>query len=265
MLPKRFESRDFFVVRGLVRRVLHACVWSLIACCAAHAQTGNEAQTTSQASAEIAGRYPANTIDSIARATAALDDVARARLQVAAQLIQDERACREVFFSTRCLDEAHERRRAALIRLQPIEIAANTYKRRARVDERDRALAQKQTAAAPSPNPRAVKPSGEAALPDPLPDEARLQAAKPAGRPAANRPEKVRAATHAQHKATPHQAKSAVPKYGRAEEEANMAAFDRKAAESTRRQHEIAVKKAEKEQERASKKAAAGASVSATP
>ncbi|MBC7514384.1 MAG: hypothetical protein H7234_08115 [Herminiimonas sp.] len=224
----------------------------------AKAIDSTSASMTQLSSAEIAARYPANTIDSVARATAALDDVARARLQVAAQLAGEERACASIFFTTRCLDQARERRHAALARLRPIEVEANTYKRRARVDERDQVLAQKATKAEPVATSDAAKAPRPEALQPVSDDRALAPGAQSVGTSAENRAARSGTAAHAAGRATPHQARSAAPAIGRATEEANMAAFDRKAKESAQRQAEIAKKKAEKEQDRARKEAAAG-------
>ena len=268
-------------LRSFARYLCQACLWTAFTSVGAHAQlpdasgvpTGASTtgpaiaadsivkDTQTRSSAEIATRYAANTIDSTGRATAALDDVARARLQVEADLSRDERGCAQVFFTTRCLEKARERRRVALARLRPIEIEANTYNRRARVDARDRALEQKQARPEPAVTPReekVVKP--EASLPPPG-DTAHPSASEPK----ASRAGKPDAAPHAAGRSTPHQARPAGPTIDHVTEAANMAAFDRKAKESAQRQQEIATKKTEKAQDRARRKADAGKAVPATP
>lgn len=274
-------------LQSFIQCLWQACLWTVFASSLAHAQLppatdANPAAVRTAAtdamvadstgghmaqlsSAEIAARYPANTIDSVARATAAIDDVTRARKQVETQLAGDERACVPAFFTTRCLDQARERRHIALARLRPIEVEANTYKRRARVDERDRALEQKQTKAEPVATTReakAPKPESSQRVPG---DETRVPATQSVGTSAESGAGRSNAATHAAGRSTPHHARSAAPAIDGATEEANMAAFDRKAKESAKRQAEIAAKKAEKEQDRARKKAAASVVAPPTP
>lgn len=235
-----------------------------------------DTNATTRLSAEVSARYPANTIDSVARATAALDDVARARLRVEAQLARDERACTSVFFTTRCLDQAREHRRAALAGLRPVEIEANTYKRRARVDERERAQAQKTTKPEPAMQPREAKPAQPGLPADAPAADAGRSAAGPAVAPGAGSAgpsdktsaasdSRALAAGRAASRSAPRQAAAVTPAMRRATEEANMAAFDRKAAESANRQREIAAKKAEKEQDRLRKNAAAAPPLATPP
>ena len=269
-------------LRSCATGLLRALVWMILTWSVASAQptdvstsasgamaTGTaDPNATVRLTAEISARYPANTIDSVARASSALRDVASARVQVETQLARDERACMPAFLTTRCLDQARERRRTALGRLQPIEIEANTYMRRARLDERERTQAQKPVKTESAAEPRQAKPPRPQLPPDALDAEAGRPAADVAGMPAASRVGAVDATSTGAHarassvprtlgRSAPHQARSAAPAISRSTEEANMAAFDRKAAESARRQRGIEAKKAEKEQERARKKAAA--------
>ena len=225
-----------------------------------------DAVAVTPTSIEIAARYPAGSIDSPARAAAALDEVMRARAQVEAQLTREESGCASAFFTTRCLDLARERRHAALARLRPIEIEANTARRRARVDERDRALAEKEKAVTPEPAPREAKVPRVTSLPEAsggVPaGSATTQSSGAAngtsGTVDSNATGKSPAPARATGRSRPHQARSAAPSIDGATEAANMAAFDRKARESAQRQREIAANKAEKEQDRARKKVAAG-------
>ena len=260
-----------------------ACLWMALTLPAAHAQqepttrstpvvskpagtTGSDVAptpATTRLSAKLAARYPANSIDSVARASAALEDVARTRAQVQAQLANDERACMPTFFTTHCLDQARERRRAALVRLRSIEVEANTYQRRARVEERERALAQKPVKAEPAAPklPKAALPAAPSGA------EGCASTASHAGDVASPPAVTDPRATPAQAvmPSAPRQARPAAPGMSRAAEEANMAAFDRKAAESARRQREIAEKKAEKERDRVSRKASGVPSAAPLP
>jgi hypothetical protein len=104
---------------------------------------------------------------SVAEADRKLAEAARARAQAEAAYAASEQACYARFFVTNCLDEAREKRRAAVAGLRAIEVEAERYKRRAEVDQRDRELAEAQkkfaeeeasAAAAPAPAPREVPP-----------------------------------------------------------------------------------------------------------
>ncbi len=81
------------------------------------------------------------TIYSVADADMALEAVADRRIRIAAQFEKDERACYEKFFVTSCLDRAKEWRRTMLSNVKLLENEANLFKRRARVEERDKKLA----------------------------------------------------------------------------------------------------------------------------
>jgi colicin import membrane protein len=79
---------------------------------------------------------------SVAQAEQRLAAVAHERTAIEARFVERERQCYQKFFVTRCLDEAKERRRTALAAQRAIEIEADRYQRQARVDERDRAMAE---------------------------------------------------------------------------------------------------------------------------
>lgn len=84
------------------------------------------------------------SIHSIESANAALAEVAAERVRIETRYSAEERACHPQFFATSCIDEAKERRRNALSQVRPIEIEANTFKRQARVREREKTLEKKQ-------------------------------------------------------------------------------------------------------------------------
>jgi len=96
--------------------------------------------------------YPSGSIQSDKQADEALKQVQVARAKVAVEFAKDERLCRVKFFATACISEAKDQRRRALASVKNIELEANQYKRRSRVTERDKALAEKRAtddAAAP--------------------------------------------------------------------------------------------------------------------
>lgn len=102
---------------------------------------------------------------SVAEADQRLAAVATERAAIEARFVEREKACYQKFFATRCLDEAKETHRTALAAQHAIEVDADRFKRQARVDERDRALAaadakfredEARLAAQPAPAPHQV-------------------------------------------------------------------------------------------------------------
>ena len=90
-----------------------------------------------QTSEDVAVRYPAGSIASVESAERALADAAQARALAEAAYLAGKRDCYPKFFTTSCLDDVAEQRRNALARVREVEIEAQTFKRRARVAERD--------------------------------------------------------------------------------------------------------------------------------
>lgn len=126
------------------------------------------AQPDVQPGAVLAQRYPAGSIGSLATAEQALEAVSKARAEIERVHAAEQRSCYPTFFTTSCLDKAAERRRQGLAILRPIEIEAEIFRRRARVIERDRELAEsaRQTLADQQDKDRAgstPEPSGKAA------------------------------------------------------------------------------------------------------
>lgn len=199
------------------------------------------------AAMQVAQRFPAQSIKSVATADAALADVKRSRVDIEARHRAAEADCRPAFFMTRCLDATQEKKRAALALLRPVEIEADAFKRRNRVVDRDRALTEKnakaEREALVEQNAVSVRKQAESAS-VPHPSERSTTVSGPAA------PHGVR---------TPHVAKPLTPSIDATTAARNMASFDRKATESAQRQREIEAKKAEKEQDRARKKTEADA------
>ena len=93
--------------------------------------------------AEVVPReVPPPPVTSVAQADQQLAAVARERAGIEARYAERERVCYDKFFVNNCLDEAKERRRAALAAQRAIEVQAERFKRQAAVDERDRNLAE---------------------------------------------------------------------------------------------------------------------------
>jgi colicin import membrane protein len=213
------------------------------------ASTPQRSSKASVAAAELARRYPSESITSVEAADAALEQVTRERSLVEARHRQEQQDCAPKFLTTACVDAANERRRASLATLRPIEVEAKAYKRRAKVVERDKALEEKrlkgEQKAQQEPRPVTLRQPG--AAPGPRPPHAEHPAAIPHN-----------------GRATPHVAKPLTPRIAPAEQAQNIAAFERKGREAAERQREVAKKKAEKDQERARKKAEADAKSAAS-
>lgn len=195
-------------------------------------------------------RYPSGSIQSVKTADQALADVKQQRALVEAKFAEEERACYPKIFVTSCVNDAKELRRRALVELQQIEVEANAFKRRAKVRDRDRALAEKAPLSAPVVNPGPAKDPKRTELAIPK------AAAEPA-QPSADAEKPKRASERAPAPSRVEQHNTRLEKL-KAEEAAdaqkradNVAAFEKKARDAEKRQQEIAARKAEKERRRA--------------
>ncbi len=195
--------------------------------------------------AGVAGRYHEGTIQSIDTADAALVDVGKERPKIEARFIAEEQACHPKFFATSCLEKAKERRRSDLMQLRKIEIEAHTFKRQARVAERDQALANKQAADRLQQGKNA-----EVATENPV--ESRQQEKTPEA--TRNVQTKIFSNRSARHETKLKQISldEAADAKKRME---NVAAYEAKTAQALARQKKIESNKAEKEQKRKSKQA----------
>lgn len=108
--------------------------------------TAQNVDSSAVLSVGLLTRYPAGTIQTTAMADQALAEVSTVHAQIESQFALEEQACYPTFFASSCLGDTKERRRAALARIRPVEIEANTFDRRMRVLERDKALAEKRAA-----------------------------------------------------------------------------------------------------------------------
>ncbi len=192
-----------------------------------------------QDSAAIARRYPTGTIVSVEAADEAIRQIKLERAAIDADHLQQEEACTPTFFTNSCLNKAKERRRAALATLRPVEIEANAFKRRARVEERDREIAAKQS----KPQKMGLAASADNSAAGGELTEDQLKASLISKKPplAKTRPQRA-------------------PKAGQPDddrEQRNAATYDKKLADSLKRQNAVKVRKAEAEQKRQKKFAAA--------
>lgn len=201
-------------------------------------------------SAGMTERYPAGSIRSVEIADQALADVQQGRSRAEEKFAEDERRCFPKFFVTSCMDAAKEELRRALAQIQEVEVEANAFKRRAKVEERDKALAEKISKPAPiiAP-PKESKESNAAA------EKSEAISAKPADR--SDEPKRTGQAAGTMDRAAQHnekmeqlKEKEAAEAQKRAE---NVAAFEEKARKAEERQRKVAARKAEKDRKRAEK------------
>jgi hypothetical protein len=108
---------------------------------AASAQDGGAGPEVSAAS--VVERYPPGSIRSVSAAELALAEVTKERSVVEAHFATEQNICYSKFFASACMNDAKERRRAALEKLRAVEVEANLFLRQARAEQRDRSLAQK--------------------------------------------------------------------------------------------------------------------------
>lgn len=167
---------------------------------------------------------------SVAEADARLAEVAQERAAVEAEFAQNEQACYARFFVNYCLDGAREKRRTALAPLRKVEIEAAYFKRADAVDKRDRELAEQQKLN-----------QADAAARAQLPPKVRVVAPEPQPRAGGKSLEERQAEFDARNARRQAQEAAEAPM-----RQGKEAAFERKQREAAERQHEIAVKQAEK-------------------
>lgn len=157
--------------------------------------------------------------------------VAAERAAIEARFAEREVICYEKFFVNRCLDQAREVRRAALVTQRAIEIEASHYLRRLKVEERDKAIAEADAA-------YAQEEARLAADPPPVKDPASTALPPPRTKPGESRV--VRSQQRAQENAANAEKEAA-------ERAANVAAYEERRRKSEERQKEVARRVAERE------------------
>jgi hypothetical protein len=177
---------------------------------------------------DVPSTVPPFPAHSVAEANQRLAEVAKERAAIEARFAQREQVCYHKFFVNNCLDDAKERRRTALAAQRAIEIDASRFLRQAKVDERDRAMAEadaryKAEEAKLASQPAQPHEASEAPPPRPAPVAERI----------AKHDAKLRA-------------DEARDKAEAAKRAANVAAYKRRKAESEERQREVAKRMAEK-------------------
>ncbi len=168
---------------------------------------------------------------SVEQADAKLAQVAKERAVLEAEFAASEKACYERFFVNNCLDKAKEKRRVGMNAQRAIEVEAQHFKRQHAVDVRDRELEERARKDAAEEAARAAKPPVKHTAPED----------KPLPRPAAISLEQ----RQAEHEAKlQRQAAEEAAKAG--ERAANVKKYEKKKADSIKRQADIAAKRAEK-------------------
>jgi colicin import membrane protein len=188
---------------------------------------------------EVSTIAPPAPIASVAEADARLAAVAHERAAIEARYAAREQVCYGDFFVNHCLDQAKERRRSALAAQRAIEIDAEHYKRRAKVEERDRAMAQ----ADAEYKAEEARLAAEPPVPAPQVTEA------PPPRPGSMAERVMKHKEREQHVAAHEQADAS-------KRAANVAAFEKRKAESEERQRMVAKRKADKAAKEAAKQKA---------
>jgi colicin import membrane protein len=198
------------------------------------------AQDTDRAG-EWSTRYRSGTIVSVEAAERVLAEAKEERAAIDRRFAAEEHKCYADFFASSCVAEAKERRRVAHADVRKVEVDANAFLRQARVDERDRALAEKRAAAGEKEAER-LKKEQEGRPPKTGKQQAIMEPA-----PAHAGPSNKRIEQHeAKLRRIEEKERAAAQK--RAE---NVAAYEKKARDAEERQRQVEAKKKEKERERA--------------
>lgn len=101
---------------------------------------------------------PSKSVDEAVRR---LEAVKAARLAIDAEYAASEQICYAKFFVSNCLDAAKEKRRGALAQQNAVEVEAEYFQRKAKVDQRDRDVAQAVKQFEASEAVRAAQPASE--------------------------------------------------------------------------------------------------------
>jgi hypothetical protein len=223
----------------------------------AGADQAGEPVSALKAADGLVSRYPKGSIQTGEQADQALLEAKQRRAELDKQFLVEEGACYSKFFVTACTDAVKERRRVAFAQINPIEVEANAFKRRARVEERDKTLAEQQAKDEARVIKRADTPKNQTgSQASPMPDKddiKKMEEKAAAGNSNKNEPflktNKVREAQH-QTEREKIQAKESA---GAAERAENAKDYERKQEKAQERQRKVAERKAKREAERVRK------------
>lgn len=225
-----------------MRRFSHHISLSLALLCAFAGPAAHSGEAADPAVAWAAS-HSAGSINSPDAADLALQEASHERAGIEQRFLSEEQACFDLFFANACRDKAAERRRVALSAVRKVEVQANAFKRKARVAERDKVLAEK--SATQQKEELLALPADaalvEAAIP-PVEGSAQLPP-EAAGTPVNNGASGARIS-----------AASTRAKMTKGEDRSSqIAAYERKVREAEEHKREVARRKAEKEAKRRSK------------
>jgi colicin import membrane protein len=252
-------------LRSISFAAMLAVAFALTGCAQTSARVHEAFQATPGAA--LVEHYPPGSIKSVAVADQVLSEVGNERTRIEAHYAAEQTACYPKFFTTSCMDNAKEQRRYALAQIRPVEIQAEVFKRRDRVEQRDKALAEKRAEVeAEAPQRAKEAKEREIASAKKATDSARrveqaAEANRNATAPEAGNAAKNENATAERAAPTPSPRRQPRPRETLSDEQraANIEAYEKKARDAKARQEEIARKKAEKERELAAKRAAPAA------
>lgn len=232
---------NFFRAASFRRMLLLACMTALVDGCGVFSQEQAFDQPLKPSGLRLI--YPAGSIVNAALAEQALRAAEEARIAIAARYRSDELPCYDRFFVTRCVDAGRERRRIALAEVRSVEVEADYIQRRERADQRDREIQERiaqEKADAPQRQKVAEKTQQEAAA------KAAQRAADESQRlaqPASATPDvQARERKHAANLSK----KLAADAAEQPQRAANVAAFEKRQAQSQARVKQIAEEKAKK-------------------
>lgn len=235
-------------VKGMVSIFRHAllfaaCVLALHASCVS-AQGRDTLAASTETSSSINERYPAGSIKTEVAADAALADVGKERAAIEARFTVEEQACHPKFFATSCVEQAKERKRKALANVRKVELEANSFKRREKAEERDKAVAERQSKAEADLLEREHALQGKEAEPH---DAQKIDA-----RDAERKAPAIFSDRVAEHEAK-QQRLAQEEKANEAKRAENVADYEKKVKAAQERQRKIAEKKAKKEAQQRAK------------
>ena len=194
---------------------------------------------------QLLDHYQPGSIRSLQQADQILQQVAQQRQQIEGVYLLQQNACYERFFVSSCLGQAEEQHRLALERIRKPEIDANVYKRRAKVDERDRNLEEQRVQDEQDRQQRLQQQRAREAETA----EKMQRHARDAHEAAAREEQHAGAAERrvAEHQAREQQ-RAAQQAADAEQRRKNIDAFNKKRDDALQRQHEVARKKVEKAQ-----------------
>lgn len=203
-------------------------------------------------------RYPANSIQSVEQADAALADVEQARNTIGQRHARQEAACYPKFFVSTCLEQAAEVKRSALVAVRAIEVEAARFKRLAKVMEHDKAMQEKREEDTQNAPQRLIKEQDfQKAQAEKEAAQAKAAADALAAKAREDEVKQKEELRQKQHAAKVRRIRSEQAA-GAAKRAANVEAFEKKQQDAKTRQQELEVKRLEHE-----KKAAASAAAKA--